>query len=115
MSFVEAIASCLSKYANFDGRASRSEYWWFALFSLLVAIVTLVDIRLNLISRLLLLIPSLAVGARRLHDIGRSGWWLLLYFTIVGSLLLLYWAIKDSQNTGNEYGPPPNRPGGDAG
>ena len=88
--FTEAIKVCFTKYATFKGRASRSEYWWFFLFIWLVALVVIVDygylldnhdlsdsIFVRLFS-LATLLPSFAVGARRLHDIGRSGWWMLL-------------------------------------
>lgn len=113
MTFGDAISSVLTKnYANFSGRARRSEYWYFYLFSFLVNIVT------NIIDRavgtpiigglvaLALIVPELAVGVRRLHDIGRSGWWLLIVFTIVGIVVLIVWFCQDSQPD-NKYGPSP--------
>ena len=51
------------------------------------------------------LIPSIAIGARRLHDIGRSGWWLLLYFTIIGAFVILYWAVRNGERSENDFGP----------
>ena len=79
MNFTEAIKTCFSKYAVFRGRAQRSEFWWFFLFSVVSsAIVGFVPVIGQLYS-LVLVIPSLAVSARRLHDIGRSAWWLLLH------------------------------------
>lgn len=90
MTFTAAISSVLSKYATFTGRARRSEYWWFYLFTVLVSIgTTIVDYPLNAVlghhwnvvgdlATLALLLPSLAVGVRRLHDTGRTGWWMLL-------------------------------------
>ena len=100
--FSTAVARCVVKYANFNGRARRSEYWWFYLAFLLIAIV------LNFVSRALggiavlpVLLPILAAGARRLHDLNRSGWWLLLNLTglgAIGLLVLLAWpSQKDDQ------------------
>ena len=95
MNFGQAISSCLSQYATFSGRASRSEFWWFFLFQVLVQIAaaTLGNTVAALIS-LGLLLPALAVGARRLHDIGRSGWWQLLTLTGIGVLVLIYWWVQ---------------------
>jgi uncharacterized membrane protein YhaH (DUF805 family) len=90
MTFTQAIRSVLSKYATFSGRARRAEYWWFYLFTILVGLATsAVDAGLNTafnnevgivgtVTSLGLLLPSLAVTARRLHDTGRTGWWMLL-------------------------------------
>lgn len=90
MTFTQAVRSVLSSYATFSGRARRSEYWWFYLFTILIAIVTsVIDAVLDMafnneigvvgtITSLALLVPSLAVTARRLHDTGRTGWWMLL-------------------------------------
>ena len=92
MGFGEAVSTCLRKYVTFDGRASRPEYWWFALFYLIVYIVGLVlDIALGtflfrLITGLGLLLPSVAAAVRRLHDTGKSGWWYL-----VGLIPLIGW------------------------
>ena len=95
MNFGQAISSCLSQYATFSGRASCSEFWWFFLFQVLVQIAaaTLGNTVAALIS-LGLLLPALAVGARRLHDIGRSGWWQLLTLTGIGVLVLIYWWVQ---------------------
>ncbi|OYX09410.1 MAG: DUF805 domain-containing protein, partial [Rhizobiales bacterium 32-66-8] len=85
MDFTTAIRSCLSQYATFRGRARRSEFWWFSLFVIGLELVAAlvegalgVDGFLSGLVHLLTLLPSLAVGARRLHDIGRSGWSQLL-------------------------------------
>lgn len=106
----------LKKYAVFEGRATRSEYWYFVLFNLLISIaIGIVEGALfkgsallgNLYS-LALLVPSLAVGARRLHDIGKSGWWMLIaLIPIVGWIMLIVWYATDTQLASNEYGPNP--------
>jgi len=104
MNFGQAISTCLSKYATFSGRASRSEFWWFFLFQLLVSLVTsfLGDL-INGLAALALLLPALAVGARRLHDIGKSGWWQLIALTIIGILVIIYWAVQPSAEGSNSY------------
>ncbi|MDI1271487.1 MAG: DUF805 domain-containing protein [Polaromonas sp.] len=92
MNFGQAISTCFSKYATFSGRASRPEFWWFSLFQILMMIAASLfgDIVADLVA-LALLLPALAVGARRLHDIGKSGWWQLIALTIIGLLVLIYW------------------------
>ena len=118
MEFNEAYKTCLlNKYAAFSGRASRSEYWYFFLFLVLLAIVTsIIDAAIfpgnelmptYSIFSLLTIIPSISAAARRLHDVDRSGWWQLLYFTIIGSLLVLYWLIKMSDSGNNKHGTNP--------
>jgi uncharacterized membrane protein YhaH (DUF805 family) len=121
MSFADAVRTCLTKYAVFDGRARRSEFWWFFLFTTLVSVVTgIIDSvigtdygngvnggALNTITSLALLLPSIAVGSRRLHDTGRSGWWQLLWFAIcIGWIFLIIWLVQDSRSD-NKYGPSP--------
>ena len=95
MNFGQAISTCFAKYAAFSGRASRPEFWWFFLFQILVSIAAsmLGDVVASLVS-LALLLPALAVGARRLHDIGKSGWWQLIMLTVIGLLLLIYWWVQ---------------------
>ncbi|MDR6766671.1 uncharacterized membrane protein YhaH (DUF805 family) [Acidovorax delafieldii] len=97
MDFVSAVKSCLGQYATFSGRAVRSEFWWFFLFQIIVVVVAsfVSELAANLAS-LALLLPALAVGARRLHDIGRSGWWQLLTITGIGFLVLIYWWVQPS-------------------
>lgn len=106
MNFADAVSTCLSKYATFHGRATRSEFWWFTLFTFTVGVLAQVvdqaiwstaDGVMSAIATLGLVLPSLAVGARRLHDIGRTGWWQLLALTVIGSLVLLYWFVQPSQ------------------
>jgi uncharacterized membrane protein YhaH (DUF805 family) len=101
-----------SAYAQFSGRASRSEYWWFFLFTVLAgSAATVVDlaIGLDLFANLLTIaffIPNFALIARRLHDVGRSGWWWLLVFTIIGLFVVLYWLIRPGDAGANAHGEP---------
>ena len=106
MSFMEAVKSCFSGYVNFSGRASRSEFWWFELFGILCALVVwpLGDFVAGLIS-LALLLPSLAVCVRRLHDTGKTGLWLLIFFIpFIGALVLLLFFVQPSADGSNDYG-----------
>ena len=97
-------------YAQFTGRASRSEYWWFYLFTVLAtaAADTLGGSVGNLAS-LAFFLPGLALVARRLHDTGRSGWWFFITFTIIGIPVVFYWLVKDSDAGANKYGEGPAR------
>ncbi len=100
MDFQTAIKVCFSKYVDFSGRASRPEFWWFALFIFLGSIVlSLVSNTLSGIFGLATLLPSLAAGARRLHDIGRSGWWLLLSFIpVIGTIVLIVFFVQPTKD-----------------
>jgi uncharacterized membrane protein YhaH (DUF805 family) len=106
MTFGESIRACLSKYADFEGRAGRSEYWWFFLFTLLVQMAgSLISPILGGLIGLALLLPSIAAGARRLHDIGRTAWWLLVgLIPVIGALVLLYFFVQPSETGPNPYG-----------
>lgn len=105
MDFVTAVKTCLSKFVDFSGRASRSEFWWFFLFQVLVSIVAsfLGDV-VTMVVGLALLLPALAVGVRRLHDIGKSGWFLLLCLIPVVNLVLIYFFVQPSQTQDNNFG-----------
>jgi uncharacterized membrane protein YhaH (DUF805 family) len=135
MDFVSAVKTCLKKYATFTGRAARPEFWWFVLFGIIArAVANIIDRILfgaatvhvdagngsvtmhygpgyvAMLVGLALIVPSLAVGARRLHDIDRSGWWqLLLLIPIIGWLILIYWFVQPSQGP-NSYGEGPEGP-----
>jgi len=111
MNFSQAVSTCLRKYVDFSGRASRPEFWWFFLFQIIVMVVTgMVSDVLNGIAGLALLLPALSVGARRLHDIGKSAWFLLLgLIPVLGFLILLYWCVQPSEGP-NVYGPPESAP-----
>lgn len=99
MTFGESISICFKKYATFEGRASRSEYWWFVLFTFLgSATAGIIGQALSGLFSLAVLLPSLAVGARRLHDTDRSGWFLLLWFIpFIGWIVLVIFAVQDSK------------------
>lgn len=93
VTFTESIRTCFKKYTDFKGRASRSEFWWWTLFTTVTSIV-LNSINENLFGAfgLVVIVPSLAVGARRLHDTNYSGWLqLLLLIPIVGDIVLIIW------------------------
>lgn len=102
----------LKKYVVFTGRASRQEYWFFALFNFIITFVfSLIDMMLGLdiglvsIYSLAVLLPSIAVLVRRLHDTGRSGWWaLLMLIPLIGLIVLIVFAVQDSQPGKNQFG-----------
>lgn len=111
---------CLKQYAVFSGRARRKEYWMFVLFNaIFVFLLMFLDKMLGLnyymqygvlytIYAVAVLIPGLAVNVRRLHDINRSGWWVLLSFVpIVGGIVLLIWACTEGTHGTNDYGEDP--------
>lgn len=118
MTFTDAVRSAFRNYATFDGRARRSEFWFFALFTILAqAAAGLLDETLyfgagrgpaaGLVS-LLLFLPSLAVAVRRLHDGGRSGWWILIcLLPLIGWLILLIWYLSRGEAGPNRFGPDP--------
>ena len=128
MNMMEAVKSVYSNYAKFSGRARRAEYWWFYLFYLIVYLVLgVVDSLLfgttttengfsastdtpilSGIFALGSLIPNLAVGVRRLHDINRRGWWLLIaLIPLVGIIILIVWLAKAGDKGPNQYGGDP--------
>ncbi len=96
----------LKKYADFNGRARRKEYWMFVLIYMVINVILAVlgmDI-ISMIVGLALLVPSISIGARRLHDTGRSGWWQLIYFIpLIGLIVMIIFLVQDSHDT-NEYG-----------
>ena len=136
MSFTEAVRTCFNKFATFEGRAGRPEFWWWFLFTILVSLVgyvpllvltfigaatadeggavagvfTLLTVIFWILWAILviaLLIPTLAVGCRRLHDRGQSGWLLLLYFVPCGNIVLLVLWLLEGTPGDNMYGPKP--------
>jgi uncharacterized membrane protein YhaH (DUF805 family) len=116
MNFMDAVKSVYSNYVGFNGRARRSEYWWWYLFYVIVYIVLAgIDTAifgqpafLTFAFALASILPGLAVGVRRLHDTGRSGWWLLIGLVpLVGVIVLIIFFVMDSQPGVNKYGPNP--------
>jgi uncharacterized membrane protein YhaH (DUF805 family) len=111
----------LKKYATFSGRAQRAEYWYFVLFYILILVgLSIIDGIIGTFSSeagigllsglysLAILIPSLAVGVRRLHDTGRSGWWLLIgIIPLIGPIILIVFFVQDSMSGDNSYGSNP--------
>ncbi|MBR1877424.1 MAG: DUF805 domain-containing protein [Paludibacteraceae bacterium] len=131
ISFLQAVETCLSeKYFTLSGRASRAEYWWFALATFLILVVLssalggvavlykseggmlyMMLLLLLVLGILALAIPSVTVCVRRLHDTGRSGWWYLVNFVpYIGSLVLLVLLLLPSDPDENEYGAPYSAP-----
>lgn len=112
---------CLKKYGVFKGRARRKEYWYFVLFNIIFIIAAaILDQLLGTANRssgygviytlyaLAVLVPGLAVGVRRLHDIGKSGWWLLIVLIpLVGAIWLIVLYATEGQHSDNQYGPDP--------
>jgi len=128
MTFSQSIASCFKGYVRFSGRASRSEFWYFALF-VVIALLVLGIIEaiivsaqpdavpfLTLVFNLATFLPQLAVSVRRLHDIDKSGWWVLLgAVPLIGFIVLLIWYARRGSAGANAYGPDPLSPdAGDA-
>ncbi|MCY1166427.1 MAG: DUF805 domain-containing protein [Pseudomonadota bacterium] len=107
----QSISSCFRKYATFSGRASRSEFWWFFVFQIgtMVLAALIHEIAYYLVS-LALLLPAVTVSARRLHDIGKSGWWMLISAVPVLGLIFIAWAAKKGDEGVNTYGPAPVPP-----
>ena len=124
MNMSQAVSTVLlKKYATFNGRAGLSEYWWYFLFILLGNLVFSsidsflgttagfmyqgnIEVKTSLfngIFSLLTFIPSIAVAARRLHDVNKSGWWQLLMLTIIGIFPLIYWLLKKPVDEGNRF------------
>jgi uncharacterized membrane protein YhaH (DUF805 family) len=107
----------LKNYAGFSGRARRKEYWMFALINFVISLVLeilatqakVIGI-VFLVYGLAVLIPGLAVAVRRLHDTGRTGWWVLIgIIPVIGTIILLVFLASDSQPGDNQYGPNPKQ------
>ena len=114
MDFMTAVKTCLNKYFTIEGRASRSEYWWFYLFILIIIILAnVIDIAIelplfNLIATLAILAPFICVAIRRMHDKDKSGWWLLIIFVpLLGALYILYLFVTRGTQGDNRFGPDP--------
>ncbi len=103
MTFQESIKVCFAKYADFSGRASRPEYWWFILFIILAGLaISLVSQELSGLFTLGTLLPSIAAAARRLHDTNRSGWWqLIVLVPVVGFIVLVVLLAQEGKSEGD--------------
>jgi uncharacterized membrane protein YhaH (DUF805 family) len=130
MNFPQAIARCLRRYGVFSGRAARSEYWYWISFlflgRILAKVLDVVVFQAPLLDSqpfgaathpfygtfaVIVVVPSLAVEVRRLHDVNRSGWWILISFTIIGILYpLLVWKCRSGTDGDNRFGPDPLAP-----
>ncbi|MFN3275602.1 MAG: DUF805 domain-containing protein [Paracoccus sp. (in: a-proteobacteria)] len=122
MNMFEAVSSCFSKYVTFSGRARRSEFWYFTLFNFIVAVILFIvavilgfaqgfsaqEFGISDIYSLATFLPALAVTVRRLHDIGRSGWWvLIMLIPLIGWIILIVWHCTDGERSTNRFGPDP--------
>ena len=120
--FGQAVKSCFNQYCGFKGRASRAEFWWFALFTAIVGFVlgfvdgllfTLTEneffalLGFSGLFQLGVFLPNLAVTARRLHDTDKSGWWMLLYLTIIGGIVVFIFTLLRGNEGSNKYGEDP--------
>jgi len=108
MNFLKSIETCFYKYIEFNGRASRSEFWWFYLFIIICWIIGFaLGPIIEAIIILGLLIPYIAVQARRLHDIGKSGWLQLIsLIPLIGAIILIVWSATEGTKKKNKYGAP---------
>ena len=114
---MDSVRYCFANYAKFDGRARRPEFWYFCLFNFTIGLaidllggnplaVDLPSDPLGMTYGLLVLVPSLAVGARRLHDTGHSGWWQLIWFVpVIGWIVLIIWLASRGDEKDNAFGP----------
>ena len=115
MGFMEAVKSVYSRYVDFQGRSPRSEFWWFVLFYFIIyivlAVIGVVTEGLGMILLVIFLlgtiIPYLAVSIRRLHDLDKSGWWILISFIPIVGLILIYWYCLKGTDGDNQFGPDP--------
>jgi uncharacterized membrane protein YhaH (DUF805 family) len=110
MTFVESVRTCFTKYADFSGRASRSEFWWWVLFCVIATMALgAISHKLEAAFTIATLLPALAVGARRLHDTDRSGWLQLLGLVpIIGWIVLIVWCAQEAKEP-NRFGAVPVR------
>ncbi len=111
MGFGDAVKLGFSNYVNFSDRACRSEYWYWVLFAIIGAIVTYIIDHViglpvtNTIFTLATFLPGLSVGIRRLHDLDRSGWWILLFLIpLVGAIILIIWFCSKGTDGSNRFG-----------
>ncbi|RPE66280.1 uncharacterized membrane protein YhaH (DUF805 family) [Pacificibacter maritimus] len=108
MDFQTAVKTCFQKYATFTGRARRSEFWWFVLaITIASVLISAISDFASIIFSLATIVPSIAVAARRLHDIDKSGWWQLIGFIpVVGWIIVIIWYAKEGSTVANRFGAP---------
>jgi uncharacterized membrane protein YhaH (DUF805 family) len=101
MNFQESVRVCLTKYAVFEGRATRSEYWWFFLFIVVVGLaISMLSATLSGLFSLATVLPSIAAATRRLHDTNRSGWWqLIVLLPVVGLIVLIVFLAQEGKSS----------------
>lgn len=99
MTFQESVQVCFSKYVDFSGRATRSEYWWFVLFTFVASVViSLFSSTLSYVFALAVFLPSISAATRRLHDTGRSGWWQLICLVpLIGVIVLIVFLAQEGK------------------
>ena len=103
--FIESIKLFFTNYVDFKGRSSRSAYWWWVVWCIILTLlIEYVSYEAGVLWSLATTIPSFSLGCRRLHDIGKSGWWQLIAFTVIGLIPLLWWSIKKGTEGENKYG-----------
>lgn len=109
MNFQESIQVCFQKFADFNGRAKKPEFWWFFLFCVLISLaLEMVSSNVSWIFSLVTLIPSFAVGSRRLHDTNKSGWFQLLWLIpVLGWIAMIYLLVQEGDAETNQFGEPP--------
>lgn len=107
MTFFDSIKTCFTKYAEFNGRASRSEFWWWVLFLFLAsAAVSFAGHTASALFSLAVFLPNIAVTARRLHDTDRTGWLqLVVLIPLIGLILIIYWCVQSGKEP-NRFGSP---------
>ena len=115
MTFGQSISTCFGKFATFKGRASRSEFWWFYLFLFLLncSVLIILGVVIGFANPMTdkigdavywgTTLPILAAGSRRLHDIGKSGWWQLIMLTVIGTIPMIYWWCSNTKSDGDKY------------
>lgn len=120
MTFSESVITCFRKYVTFSGRATRSEFWWFVLFNMIVGfVIKLFDGllfgggpastgSLGSLHSLVIFLPAISVQVRRLHDLNKSGWWYWMWLIpVIGWIALFVWNISEGSRGDNQFGPAP--------
>ena len=113
MNFVESIQTCYKRFFDFSGRASKSEFWWFQLYAIIIYVLVFVfqgDLVLVLsIIAIANIIPVYASGVRRLHDTNKSGWFILISIIPIIGLIVIFLLIADGTKGKNRFGPKPKK------